>query len=551
MRTFAIGILCFLVIASAGVQAQTTCDGVSPVNASTLEAVEVINSIFGRALYLTSPPNDTDQIYLVAQDGIIYRWERGSAPNGAVVFMDIQSRVFASGFENEAGLLGLAFDPDFANNGFFYVYYNDSGSGLFCGSPCESVVSRFTASGSPPVGNPNSELEIMRFTQPQSNHNGGHVFFGPDDFLYIATGDGGGANDNHGTCGNGQEEATWHGKLLRIDVNGVDPSGTAPDSSCWTGISTAANYTVPSTNAFADGVGGDCDEIHFTGLRNPWRNAFDRETGDLFIADVGQNCYEEINFVESAGLGGQNFGWRQMEGANCFDPADPSNCSASNVSCLGSADCFDPSYTNPIEEYAHSTGGCSVTGGYIYRGCRMPNFHGKYFYSDFCDGFVRSFEIGDDGMGNPIATNPEDWTSTLGLGVRPITSFGEDGRGEIYIIDRNGIVFKFMPPFEELEVSGEGAADQFLLNRSGNWTWEDLNRETMAPVDYYQVYRGVPNGTFECIHSTFSTDWAAGDTTDPNPGELLAYIVTAVQGSRESSSGDPARTTTNPCGPPP
>jgi hypothetical protein len=239
-----------------------------------------------------------------------------------------------------------------------------------------------------------------------------------------------------------------------------------------------------------------------------------------------------------------------MEGNHCYNPSDSNQCEPANTSCGSSPDCNDPSLTNPIHEYSNVTDGCSITGGYMYRGCRMPNFRGKYFYADFCQGFVQSLEIGDDGMGNPIATNFEDWTAQLGLGVRPVTSFGEDARGEIYILDRNGSIFKMMPPYEELEVSGSGAADQFILNRDGNWTWENLMHETMAPTDFYRVYRGLPNGSFSCIHSTVDTDWVAGDTTLPASGELLAYLVTAVNGARESSAGSPTRTLTDACGSP-
>ncbi len=533
-------------LASGGLHA-AVCDGVSPANNTQLKSVVVAQGLPGRPLYVTAPPGDTQRLFIVAQDGLILIKKRGTPAGAFQTFLDIRDRVATN--ENEMGLLGLAFDPDYDTTGFFYVYYTDATGGLPCGlfgTQCSSVVSRFSVSSADPdAGDPASEVELMRFPQPQGNHNGGQIVFGPDGMLYIFTGDGGGAGDDdagHGACGNGQNLETLLGKILRIDVRGVDPAGTSPDTACMTGF-VAAGYTVPSDNPFQDGSDGRCDEIWAHGLRNPWRNDFDEATGDLYVADVGQNCWEEVDYVSADGIGGENYGWRQMEGNHCFNHLNPSNCNATSApDCT--PPCHDPSFTDPVVEYSHSAG-CSITGGHVYRGCRMPNFDGTYFYGDFCSGFIRSFEID-----NGVPVNPQDWTSQIdptGALANDLTSFGEDAQGELYIVDRDGELRKILPPFPDLEVSGRGAGEMFRLHRDGNWTWEDLEFSTMHPVDFYRIYRGVPNGVFVCIHSTPEPFWTQGDTTVPDPGQLLAYVVTAVFGGEETQSGDPPRNLANPC----
>jgi hypothetical protein len=214
---------------------------------------------------------------------------------------------------------------------------------------------------------------------------------------------------------------------------------------------------------------------------------------------------------------------------------------------MGSPACNDPSLVVPVHELSQSSGACSITGGYVYRGCRMPGFDGTYFYGDYCDGIVRSFEI----QGG-AATNHQNWS--VGNLVFDLTSFGRDAQGEIYVCDRDdgggvtGSVIMLVPPFTEFEVSGIGSGDGFLLNRTGAWTWEDLEFSSMHPVDNYGVYRGTPGGNFECIHSTLATDWPlGGDATDPGPGQLQAYLVTATFGAEETSGGTPPRTLINPC----
>lgn len=527
---------------------QSVCEGVAPVQETGLKTVPVVEGLSGRPLLVTAPPNDPDRIFVVEQDGAIWVHQRGAATTDVQLFLDLTATVSTLG--NEMGLLGMAFDPDFDGdpvngNGDFYVNYTEN-VGIF---DVYTVVARYTVSAADPnVADPASEVRILRLSQPQTNHNAGYLEFGADGFLYVNTGDGGGGGDPHGTCGNGQNTGNLLGKIVRIDVRDVDPAGLAPDCE-----GTVANYTVPSDNPFADGAGGDCDEIFDYGLRNPWRSSFDRGTGDLYIADVGQDCWEEVNWVAEADLGGNNFGWRVKEGAQCFDPADTTNCDPPGVNCAGSPSCDDPSLVDPVVQISQSDPGspCSVTGGYVYRGCLMTGIQGDYFYGDYCDGFVRTFEILDGVAGDFQDRTAElDPAGSLAFGL---TSFGLDARGEIFIVDRSGTVLKILPLFGDLEVAGTGTApaEQFLLNRGGDWTWQDLELATEHPVDFYRVYRGVPNGTFTCIHSTVDAGWPTGDATDPNAGELLAYLVTAVSpAGEESSSGDPERTLSNPCSAP-
>jgi glucose/arabinose dehydrogenase len=293
------------------------------------------------------------------------------------VFLDIRDRIRSAG--SEQGLLGLAFHPNFLGNGFFYVNYTD-GLG-------NTVVSRFTASTVAGPTPPGSERMILTLTQPASNHNGGHLAFGPDGYLYIGTGDGGGGGD---TFRNGQNGQTLLGAMLRLDVDSSLP------------------FAIPADNPYV-GIEGVRDEIWAFGLRNPWRYAFDRLTGDLFIADVGQNDYEEINVQPASSLGGENYGWPVMEGRQCF----PSGTTCQMVVL-----------TFPIHEYDHSQG-CSITGGYVYRGLELPSAAGVYVFGDFCTGRIWGL-FSNDGSSRTLAE--------LGRSDIRITSFGEDESGELYVV---------------------------------------------------------------------------------------------------------------------
>ncbi len=543
--TFARGslvLLCCLAGADAShAGSASVCDGVSEATNTTLQRVVVATGL-SSVLLATAPPADTDRVFLVEQGGRIRFIQRGSTnPAVHTLFLDISTRVLASG---EQGLLGLAFDPDFADNGFFYVHYARAGDGA-------NIVSRFgTLDGTPNTnGDPASERVLLRIPTLETNHNGGWLGFGPDGYLYIAIGDGGGSGDPHGTCGNGQSLTTLLGKMLRIDPRGGP--GRAPDCGLDPGP-----YTIPMSNPLDNGAGGTCDEIWAYGLRNPWRPSFDRGTGDFYIADVEQNCWEEINWASVASTGGENYGWRQFEGRHCYAASQGCAATTSPAGCGPSCSDLPPvgdplpnGTTLPVWDYDHGSG-CSVTGGYVYRGCRMPNIRGQYFYGDLCASSVRSFEV----VGG-VATNHRDWTSSIG-GVGDILSFGEDAQGEHYICNGD-TVYKIVPPLGSLEVSGNGAGSALLSSASGDWTWEDLFYTAAIPISSYRVWRAdIADGwfdvgeLFECVFTTAAPGWSGGDPEQPSPGAWFAYVVTAVDaaGNQTSPGGTPPRSlSTAPC----
>lgn len=342
--------------------------------------------------------------FVVEQRGVIHVVEGTGEDAEAAVFLDIRDRVSAGG---EKGLLGLAFDPDYAANGYFYVYYSTP-------DPHRSRVSR--ARGDlkdlfPPGSNGFADEEVLlEIAQPYGNHNGGHLAFGPDGYLYVALGDGGSGGDPDE---NGQDPTTLLGSILRLDVHG---GGSAPDCG-----GAGARYTVPAANALADGPGGACDEIWAYGLRNPWRFSFDRATGQMWLADVGQNLWEEVN----VGQNGANYGWNTYEGTRCFD-----------------GPCEDPPPAElvfPIWEYAHEEGGhfqgCSITGGYVYRGPAAPELEGRYVYGDYCSGTVWALRTAASGVEN----------EQLEIGpFSGLTSFGEDAAGELYVVQSSGEIHRIV-----------------------------------------------------------------------------------------------------------
>lgn len=320
-------------------------------------------------------------------------------------FLDLVGRVAAGDGTVETGLLGLAFHPDYKSNGYFYVNYTVS-------NPLRTRIARFTVTANANVADPNSEVVLLEFAQPFNNHNGGQLQFGADGYLYIASGDGGSSGDPNN---NGQNNSVLLGKILRIDVNGT--TGNGPD--CDT--SGGASYRIPPGNPFANGEGGACDEIWATGLRNPWRFSFDRLTGDMWIADVGQNRFEEIDFAAGGKNSGANYGWRCYEGNTTYNTT---GCQAASA------------YTAPLYVYNRNQGDCSVTGGYVYRGQAYPNLNGHYFFSDFCNKTMRSISGAPD---NVVVTA---W-STTGGGSNPIT-FGQDQNGELYVGYFSGEIYQIV-----------------------------------------------------------------------------------------------------------
>ncbi|MEP3836685.1 MAG: PQQ-dependent sugar dehydrogenase [Algibacter sp.] len=331
----------------------------------------------------TNNINDT-RLFIVEKSGIIKILNSNGSVN-SVPFLDITSSVGSGG---ERGLLGLAFAPDYASTGRFYVNYTDNSS---TNKP-NTVIARYTVSENPDIANTNG-TNLLTFQQPFGNHNGGKIAFGQDGLLYIATGDGGSGGDPGDRA---QNTSSFLGKLLRVDVSGL-------------------NYTIPSTNPFSSSANGSNDprpEIYALGLRNPWKFSFDKYNNDLWIADVGQYLIEEINRVDGSGIPGDNYGWRCFEGSSPFNSSN--NCPS-----------LDLNHTiKPIAEYNHSGAKCSITGGYVYRGNTFPGFTGKYFFADYCSG-----DIG-------ILTNTgSSWSMTLQTPTNKQnwTTFGEDIRGELYI----------------------------------------------------------------------------------------------------------------------
>jgi glucose/arabinose dehydrogenase len=301
--------------------------------------------------------------------------------NGALLkvpFLDIRDRVGCCG---ERGLLSMAFPPRYAQKQHFYVNYTDRSG--------DTVVARYRTTKDPDRADAGSQEVVLIVKQPFANHNGGQLAFGPDGYLYIGMGDGGAAND---PFGNGQKPDTLLGKLLRIDVE----SGARP-------------YMVPSSNPFV-GREGVLPEIWASGLRNPWRFSFDRHTGNLFVADVGQNKYEEVNFRSSSSKGGENYGWNVMEGMHCFR----------------SKTCDSSGLVLPVVDYNHKAG-CSVTGGMVYRGTAIPSLDGTYLYADYCSGRIWGLRKSN---GHWISTELADTELS-------ISTFGEDEAGEIYVADHD------------------------------------------------------------------------------------------------------------------
>ena len=339
-------------------------------------------------LYLTAPPGDVQRLFIVEQPGRIRIVQNGVLRDTA--FLDITDRVLSGG---EQGLLSVAFHPNYATNGYFYVDYTDLHG--------DTRVERYKVSADSNVADTASHHLILFVAQPYSNHNGGLVMFGPDGMLYIGTGDGGSGGDPENRA---QNRDSLLGKLLRIDVSG-DP------------------YVNPPDNPYA--AGGGRGEIWAIGLRNPWRFAFDRAAGLLFIADVGQNAWEEVD-VEPRTQGGLNYGWRIMEGAHCYDP----NPCAADTAGLG--------LVLPALEYDHSNG-CSIIGGFVYHGAGSPSLAGQYFYSDYCSGWIRSFTY----AGGAVAQRTS-WTLSASLGN--VLSFGEDASRELYVLAADGTVYRLASP---------------------------------------------------------------------------------------------------------
>lgn len=347
-------------------------------------ALQLVSSALNSPVFVTAPPGDTARLFVVEQGGSIRVLHHDSLL--APPFLDVSGHIVSGG---EQGLLSLAFHPSYAQNGRFFVYFTDTHG--------DTRVVRYQVSANPDVADSTSGDTILAVAQPFSNHNGGLLLFGPDGKLYIGLGDGGSSGD---PLGNGQNLGSVLGKILRLDVDLPAPF-------------------VPADNPFV-GTTGARGEIWLYGLRNPWRFSFDRTTADLYIGDVGQSAWEEVDVLPSGSPGGENLGWNVMEGNHCY----------------GSPSCDRTGLVLPVTEYGHSDG-CSITGGYVNRGSRVAALQGLYLYGDYCSGWVRSFRY----AGGQV-TEAREWPALAVSGG--LSSFGEDPRGDLYLTTLSGKLYRIV-----------------------------------------------------------------------------------------------------------
>jgi len=342
---------------------------------------------FTAPVYVTSPPGDRRRQFVVEQGGRVMLVRDGRKLD--TPFLDIRGQVTSGG---EQGLLSIAFAPDYADSGRFYVYYTDQAS--------DQRIVEYTRRDADRADRGSARL-VLQMPDSESNHNGGLLLFGPDRLLYVGTGDGGGGGDRHGRRGNGQDLGSLLGKILRIDPRAG--GGRA--------------YQVPRGNPFT-GRSGARGEIYAYGLRNPWRFSFDRTTGDLAIGDVGQNEYEEIDFVRKGKGRGANFGWRPFEGRERYTPGESA-----------------PGHVEPVIVRTHSAGNCSITGGVVVRDRGLPGLRGRYVFGDFCKGRVESARLSRGRARGVRRTS---------LKVESLSSFGEDAQGHVYAVSLDGPVYRIV-----------------------------------------------------------------------------------------------------------
>ena len=366
----------------------------SQLATSTSLTLQPVTTNLTFPVFMTAAPNDGTRLFIVQKGGLIRIFDRNSSSLLPTAFLNLSGLISTGG---ERGLLGMAFDPNYTTNGRLYVFYTNVSGDLVIAQYVRNAVDEDLA-------NPASAVILLTITRNPtfSNHNGGMLAFGPDGCLYAGIGDGGGVGDPNN---NGQILGSLLGKLLRLN----------PD----TGVACSNNGII---NPFI--LVGGAPQVWSLGLRNPWRFSFDRQTGDLYIGDVGQGAREEIDVAVAPNAGRQaNYGWRLMEGFLCFNP---------------SSSCDSGVLTLPVLDYPHSSGACSVTGGYVYRGDAILSLRGTYFYGDFCAGFVRSFRYQN---GQP--TEQTEWPLLTPPGSF-VTSFGEDDAGELYVMTQGGGLFKFI-----------------------------------------------------------------------------------------------------------
>ncbi len=401
--------ICFLILLLFAVPARGQDQVVESPDASLQLEEPFPNLRFTRPVDFQTPGDGSDRIFVVEQAGVIKVFDNRSDTGSAGAFLDIKSRVRDQG--NEEGLLGLAFHPNFSSNGYFFVNYTAS-------SPRRTVVARYSVDPNDSDRALSSETVILEVAQPYSNHNAGQIVFGPNGYLYVTLGDGGGGDPQD----NGEDPSTLLGSILRIDVDGGSP------------------YAIPSDNPFVGNTEGYREEIYAYGLRNPWRISFDPSSGRLWAADVGQNLYEEVNIIEK----GRNYGWDVMEGLHCYEP---------------NTGCNETGLTSPVWEYSHDLG-ISITGGFVYRGTLAPSLAGRYVFADYGTG--RIWALAWDGSD---ATVEEIMDTSLA-----ISSFGVDEQQELYALAFNGRIYRFTeaPPPSTSAESEELPTEVALLGNYPN-----------------------------------------------------------------------------------
>ena len=437
--------ICFLILLLFAVPARGQNQIVeSPDGALQLEE-PFPNLRFTRPVDFQTPGDGSDRIFVVEQAGVIKVFDNRSDTGSAGAFLDITSRVRDQG--NEEGLLGLAFHPEFATNGYFFVNYTAS-------SPRRTVVARYSVDPNDSDRALSSETVILEVAQPYSNHNAGQIVFGSNGYLYITLGDGGGGGDPQD---NGEDLSTLLGSILRIDVDG------------------GSQYAIPSGNPFVGNTEGYREEIYAYGLRNPWRISFDSSTGRLWAADVGQNLYEEVNIIEKGG----NYGWDVMEGLHCYEP---------------NTGCNETGLTSPVWEYSHDFGN-SITGGFVYRGTLAPSLAGRYVFADYGTG--RIWALAWDGSDAAVE---EIMDTSLA-----ISSFGVDEQQELYVLAFNGRIYRFAedtvtpppPPPPPPPPSTIADAPENLRATAGNaevtLRWEAPSNDGRADITGY-AYRHKESG---------------------------------------------------------
>src|SRR5437773_86849 len=361
-----------------------------PAGSPTLQLVDS----FASPVYLTAPPGDTARLFVVEQGGrikVVHHDTTRARP-----FLDLAGKISSGG---ERGLLSMAFHPLYATNGRFYVYFTNPSGNI--------RIVRYNVSSDPDSADPATADTVLQVAHSQyANHNGGQLQFGPDGMLYAGLGDGGSGGDpNH----NGQNRHALLGKLLRLDVDG------------------ASGYAIPPDNPFASDTSG-APEVWAWGLRNPWRFSFDTNNGDLYIGDMGQDTWEEVDVAAALTGGGRgtNFGWNNMEGFHCYPP-DPNDA------------CNRTGFASPVVEYTHANGACSITGGYVYRGSKVSLLKGYYLLADYCAGFERAFKF----LGGSNISAPLNLTTAISPGSE-VSSFGQDARGELYMMTLGGPVYRIV-----------------------------------------------------------------------------------------------------------